>query len=177
MNFKTSIYSTITLLLAIASLSSCKKDNYPKSDPAYDNYYYIGYESPYSYPWNNTKVSVTKSQTDLVKFPVQFHSVFVRNYDAVAKYVVSVYGIAAPAVAGVDYNIVDKNGNKITVADTVYTMTFPQAKNAYDTIYVKLLNNAATGTRTVNIDLVKNTAELYTVGTFTQAYRRPLEIK
>ncbi|MDI3321280.1 hypothetical protein [Pinibacter soli] len=177
MNFKISILSTITLLLAIASLSSCHKEDYPKSDPIYDNYYYIGYESPYQYPWNNTKVSVAKTQPDLVKFPVQFHSAFVRNYDAVVKYVVSVYGYTTPAVAGVDYNIVDKNGNKITVADTVYTMTFPQAKNAYDTIYVKLLNNPASGTRTVNIDLIKNVTDQYTVGTFSQAYRRPLEIK
>jgi hypothetical protein len=153
-------------------VAACNKVDYPAGLPQYDNYYYIGY-----LPWNNSTVTVDRAQSALVKFPVKFYSSFVRSYDAVVHFKLDTAGISSAAVAGKDFNIVDKNGNVLqAVGDSVYAITFPQAKQALDTIYVQLLNNPAPGTRTVDIDLVMNKTDQYTVGTFSQAYRRPLKI-
>jgi hypothetical protein len=164
---------TIAVLLSSTIITSCKNDHdYPNGLPEYENYYYAGF-----LPWNNTKVSVTRNQTTLLKLPVQFHSAFVRDYDAVAQYTVVTTGIAAPAVLNQDYSIVDKSGNVIQPQNGIYTITFPQAKAKTDTIYIKLLNSTVAGTRSTEINLIKNTTAQYTVGTFTDAFRRPIEIK
>ncbi|MES2060783.1 MAG: hypothetical protein V4456_02610 [Bacteroidota bacterium] len=165
----------IVALVALLSgffITSCKNDHsYPDGTPEFDNYYYLGF-----LPWNNTKVSVNRTAGTL-KFPVEFHSAFVRTYDAEAKYAIVTTGIAAPAVLGQDYDIVDKDGNTIQPVDGKYTITFPQAKYKIDTIYVKLLNNATPGTRSTEIDIITNVTDKYTVGNFSDAFKRPLEIK
>jgi hypothetical protein len=151
---------------------ACNKVDYPAGLAKYDNYYYIGFIS-----WKNSTVSVQRSQTNLVKFPVEFYSSFIRGYDAVAHFKLDTAGITSPAIAGKDFDIVDEEGNVLEpVGDSVYTITFPKAQQAYDTIYIKLLDNPQSGTRKVNIDLVINITKQYTVGTFSQAYRRLLQI-
>jgi hypothetical protein len=107
---------------------------------------------------------------------VQFYSTFTRPYDAVAKYAVSVSGLTPAAVRGVDFNIVDKNGIVIPSADTTYTMIFPQAKQAMDTIYVKLLNNPAAGARKMEIQMLENKTDQFYVDIFSTAFRRPVTI-
>jgi hypothetical protein len=171
---RTIIYLIVFALSSII-FTACKKDNddSKKGLPEYENYYYAGF-----LPWNNTGTeSVLRTQTKLVKFPVEFHSAFVRDYDAAASYTFVSAGITNPAVAGQDFAVVDKNGNAITAANAIYSLNFPQAKQLVDTIYIKILNSAVAGTRKIEIDLVKNTNEKYTVGTFSQAYMRFLEIK
>ncbi|MBB5638943.1 hypothetical protein HDE68_004881 [Pedobacter cryoconitis] len=161
--------------LTAAIFTACKKDedNGKKGLPEFDNYYYAGF-----LPWNNTGTeSVLRTQTKLVKFPVQFNSAFVRDFDAAAFYTLVTTGITNPAVAGQDFNIVDKNGNTITAANAIYSLNFPQAKKTVDTIYIKVLNSPVAGTRKIEIDLVKNANDKYTVGTFSQSYIRFLEIK
>jgi len=128
-------------------------------------------------PNNNTGVSVNRTQTTLVKFPVQFYSTFTRDYDAVAKYAVVKTGITNPAVVGQDFAVVDKNGNVIPSADSTYTMTFQKAVQATDTIYIKLLNSSVAGTRRVEIQMMENKTEKFYVDIFSTAFRRPLEIK
>ena len=97
---------------------------------------------------------------------------------AVADYVVNTQGVTNPATLGVDFNIVDKNGAVIQPVDGKYSFTFPQAKRATDTIYVKLLNNPAAGTRNVEINIVEHDAmPEYLVDIFSTAFKRPLEIK
>jgi len=165
------------LLLAglVLAISSCEKDDPegPVGAEGYDNFYYAGF-----LPWNNTGTeSVLRTQTTLVKFPVQFHSAFVRNYDAAATYTLVTTGIANPAVLGQDFNVVDKSGNTLQPVNGVYTLNFAQAKAKVDTIYFKVLNSAIAGTRRVEINLVQNTNAQYTVGTFSQAYKRFLEVK
>ncbi|KIO78915.1 hypothetical protein TH53_01020 [Pedobacter lusitanus] len=170
---KTLIYITF-FTLAASIFTACKKDDEGKRGlPEYENYYYAGF-----LPWNNTGTeSVLRTQTKLVKFPVQFHSVFIRDYDAAAQYTLAATGINNPAVAGQDFAVVDKNGNAITAVNNIYSLNFPQAKALVDTIYIKVLNSTVAGTRKIEIDLVKNVNEKYTVGTFSQAYIRFLEIK
>jgi hypothetical protein len=86
-------------------------------------------------------------------------------------------GLTNPAVLGKDFNIVDKNGSPVQPVNGKYSFTFPQAKKTTDTIYVKLLNNPASGTRTVEIQLMENVTPEYTVDNMSNAFRRPLEIK
>ncbi|GAB3360937.1 hypothetical protein GCM10027566_27000 [Arachidicoccus ginsenosidivorans] len=173
MNKKYLIFLLLILMTASFGMLACNKVDYPAGLPEYDNYYYVGFM-----PWNNKPVSVDRSQTSLLALPVQFHSAFTRNYDAVAHYKLDYTGITDPAKVGVDFDIVDKSGSVLKMeGDSVYTMTFPEAKEAYDTIYVKLLHNSAQGTRTVNINLSLNETAQYTVGIFSQAFSRPIQIQ
>ena len=169
---------TILYILFIAvfgaCMASCEKDSYNKDGlPEFANHYYAAY-----IPNNNSLVTVNRNQTALLKFAVQFYSAYVRDYDAVALYKVSTAGIANPAVLGQDFSIVDKNGAVIQPnADGKYSMVFPQAKRAMDTIYVKLLNSSVAGTRRMEIQLLDNIQEKYEVDTFSTAFTRPVDIK
>jgi len=94
----------------------------------------------------------------------------------VAKYAVTTYGITPPAVRGVDYNIVDKNGTTIPSSDTTYSMIFPKAIQAMDTIYIKLLNNPAPGVRKFEVQMLDNITTQFDVDIFSTAFRRPVQI-
>lgn len=163
-------YSILGALLLLA-LAACEKKDYPRGLSEYDHHYYAVFV-----PNNNSAVTVTRSQPALLKLPVQFYSAFTRNYDAVAKYAVSTTGITPAAARGVDFNVVDKNGNVIPSSDTTYTMVFPQAVQAMDTIYIKLLNNTAPGSRKFEIQILDNITEQFEVDIFSTAYRRPITI-
>ena len=164
---KYSLFSSLVLLALIA----CEKKDYPRGQSEYEHHYYAVFV-----PNNNSAVPASRSQTALLKLPVQFYSVYTRNYDAVAKYAVSTSGITPAAVRGVDFNVVDKNGNVIQSADTTYTMVFPQAIQATDTIYVKLLNNTAPGNRKFEIQILDNITDQFEVDIFSGACRRPITI-
>lgn len=164
---KYSLFSSLLLLVLIA----CEKKDYPRGLSEYEHHYYAVFV-----PNNNSAVTATRSQTGLLKLPVQFYSAYTRNYDAVAKYAVSTSGITPAAVRGVDFNVVDKNGNVIQSADTTYTMVFPQAKQVMDTIYIKLLNNTAPGNRKFEIQILDNITDQFEVDIFSGAYRRPVTI-
>jgi hypothetical protein len=156
----------------ILAFASCEKKDYPAGLPELEHHYYAIFV-----PNNNTGVTVTRSQTALVKFPVQFYSTFVRNYDAIAKYAVVTTGITTPAVVGQDFNVVDKNGAVIQpAADGSYAMVFPQAKQAMDTIYLKLLNNPAPGVRKMEIQILDNITPQFDVDIFSTACKRPVQI-
>lgn len=161
------IFTSLVLLVLIA----CEKKDYPRGKSEYEHHYYAVFV-----PNTNQAVTATRSQTDLLKLPVQFYSVYTRNYDAVAKYAVSTAGITPAAVRGVDFNVVDKDGNVIQSADTTYNMVFAQAKQAMDTIYIKLLNNTAPGNRKFEIQILDNITEQFEVDIFSSAYRRPVTI-
>jgi len=164
---KYSLFSSLLLLVLIA----CEKKDYPRGLSEYEHHYYAVFV-----PNNNSAVTATRSQTGLLKLPVQFYSAYTRNYDAVAKYAVSTAGITPAAVRGVDFDVVDKNGTVIQSADTTYTMVFPQAKQVMDTIYIKLLNNTAPGNRKFEIQILDNITDQFEVDIFSGAFRRPVTI-
>lgn len=162
------------LLIAFTNvfiLVSCEKKDYPKGLEELAHHYYALFV-----PNNNTAVTVSRSQTALLKFPVQFYSTYTREYDAVAKYAVVTGGISPAAQRGVDFNIVDKNGMVIPSADTTYSIVFPKAVQAMDTIYIKLLNNTAPGARKFEIQIMDNITSQFDVDIFSTAYRRPVTI-
>jgi hypothetical protein len=157
------------------TFASCEKRDYLNGgSPDYAHHYYLGY-----LPNDNSSVSVLRTQTTLIKFPVQFYSSFTRDYDAIAKYAIVTTGIPNPAVIGQDFNIVDKNGVALTAgADGKFSMVFPQAKRITDTIYIKLLNSSVVGTRKMEVQILENrNSDQWVVDFFSTAYRRPVEIK
>lgn len=164
------------ILFSAALFSSCDKlETDPVGVPGLENYYYAGF---FSIPWNNTATaSVLRNQTTLIKFPVKFHSSYLRDYDASAQYSLITTGITNPAVVGQDFEVVDKSGNKITSSNGIYALVFPKAETKIDTLYFKVLNSQLPGTRRIEINLVTNTTQQYTVGTFTQAFKRFIEIR
>jgi len=161
------------MALLVGVLSACEKRDYLLGMPEYDHHYYIAYV-----PYTNAQIIVNKSQAALVKFPVSFNSSFTRSYDAVAQYTLTpavITGTTA-AVLGTDFNVVDRNGTVINPVDGKYSIVFPKAVKARDTIYIKLLNNPAPGARAVNVDLIENVTSEYRVDTMSVAFRRPLRI-
>jgi len=168
---KSLIYIAISLFTL--ALVACEKKDYNKDGlPEYEHHYYAAF-----LPNNNTGVSVNRTQTALVKFPIQFYSAYTRDYDAVAQYKVVTAGITPPAVLGQDFAIVDRNGNTIQPDGDKYSIVFPQAKRTTDTIYVKLLNSSIAGARKMEIQLIHNITDKYEVDTFSTAFKRPVEIK
>lgn len=158
--------------ISIIFLAACNKEpDTPKGESDLEHHYYAIFV-----PNNNTGVSVPRTQTALVKFPVQFYSTFTRSYDAVCKYAVTTYGLTPPAVRGVDYDVVDKNGVVIPSSDSTYSIIFPQAKQAMDTIYLKMLNNTATGARKFEVHILEYITPEFTVDKFSTAFRRPVTI-
>jgi hypothetical protein len=163
-------YFLIVLSLGVI-ISSCEKKDYPKGLDELQHHYYSLFV-----PNNNTAVTVTRNQAALVKFPVQFYSTYTRDYDVVSKYVVVTGGITGPAKVGIDFNVVDKDGNIIPSADSTYTIVFPKAVQKMDTIYLKMLNNTTPGVRKFEIQLQDNITTQYDADIFSTAYRRPVTI-
>lgn len=165
-----SLFSILALI--VVAIYACEKKDYPKGLSEFDHHYYFVYV-----PNTNDSVKVNRTQTALIKLPVQFYSTFTRDYDAVGYYTVETTGLNSPAALGIDFNIVDKAGNVINPVDGKFSLTFPQAKQAKDTIYVKLLNNQAPGIRRAMVNLVGNITSQYVVDTFSTARKRPLVIQ
>ncbi len=164
----------ITVLLLCSGLFfACEDKSYPAGLPEYEHHYYIVYV-----PNNNGTVTVNRSQAELVKLPVQFYSEFTRGYDAVAHYAVVTPDVPNPAVLGVDFQVVDSDGNTLQPNNEgKYTLTFPQARKATAAVYVKLLNNPEPGTRVVQINFEDNITPDYRVDIFSTAFRRTLTIE
>ncbi|WP_223857460.1 hypothetical protein [Sphingobacterium micropteri] len=164
-----------TACILIMLFVGCEDRNYPAGLSEYEHHYYIVYV-----PNNNSMVTVSRERTTLLELPVQFYSEFERDYNAVANYEVSTGDLAetaVPAVRGEDFEIVDQTGQVLNPVDGKYQMIFPNAKKAQAKIYVKLLNNAAaTGRRSVNINLVDNIQEQFRVDIFSTAFRRTIQI-
>lgn len=162
------------IITGLSLLVSCEKDEheYPDGLPEYDHHYYLAY-----LPNNNANVVVQRTQTTLLKFPVQFYSAFTRSYDATTYYAIVNDGIPAPAVLGVDYQVVNRDGVTIEPVNGKYSMTFPQAIRKTDTIYLKLLNNTTPGTRKLEVQIQTNITDQYAVDNFSTAFRRPVEIR
>jgi hypothetical protein len=167
-----SIQYIMLMLLGAVVISSCEKKDYPAGLPEYEHHYYAIFV-----PNNNTGVSVNRTQTTLIKFPVQFYSTFTRSYDAVAQYTI-VNPATGAAVLDQDYSIVNRSGAKITPDGSgVYSIVFPKAVQATDTIYIKLLNSAIAGTRKMEVQIKENKTDQFYVDIFSTAFKRPVEIK
>lgn len=169
---KTPYKLLISILVCCSAFWACEDKDYAAGLPEYEHHYYVVYV-----PNNNSQVTVNRNQTDLLKLPVQFYSSFTRNYDAVAHYTLSTEGITDQAISGVDFEVVDHSGNTLQPENGKYKLIFPQAVQATDTIYIRLLNNPATGNRSVQINLEDHVTDTYRVDIFSTAFRRTLLIE
>lgn len=171
-NMKIQKLFLLVLLFSGVILTSCEDKSYPAGLEEFEHHYYVVYV-----PNNNSAVTVRKDQAGLLKLPVQFYSSFTRPYDAVAHYAVVTPNVANPAIQGVDFQIVDRQGNPLQPnGQGKYSIVFPQAKKATDTVYVKLLNNPAPGRRVVEINFEDHIAEQYRVDIFSTAFKRTINI-
>ncbi len=162
----------LMLLFSGGIFSACEDKSYPDGLEEFAHHYYVVYV-----PNNNSAVTVNKAQTGLVKLPVQFYSSFTRSYDAVAHYSVVTPNVANPAVEGVDFRVVDRQGNALQPgSEGQYPLVFPQAKQTTDTVYIQLLNNPAPGRRVVEINFEDHITPAYRVDIFSTAFRRTLNI-
>lgn len=174
------------LLVSIAFLSSlfvgCQKDEWSNGDPALDHVYYFGFQD-----WGTFKndISYDVARGDTVGIPVQFYSENPMSVD-----VNTYYYVSGDAVSGTDYEIVDKDGNKLTPDDNgAYTLTWPKAVKGVKDIYVKALSGGtATSLTVLTFDpndpggisythLVNDSTAEYKVLAFTQNYKVTVNIK
>lgn len=184
---KTKIYTILMAIMVGCLFSACRDNDYPDGLAEYEHYYYAGF-----LPWNNTKIAIDKTKSDLVELEVQFHSEYIRTYDVSVKYFLKNPATGDIAKVGVDFEIVDKQGNKIEPVEAgVYELVFPKAQKGKASVYVKPLNNPVAGKRSVIVALhlhddinttdsesrINTETSQYTVATFTQACKRPLEFE
>jgi len=167
-----SINNLVYIFISGILFISCEKKDVPQGLPEFENHYYAAY-----IPNTNAATIVQRTQTALLKFPVQFYSSFSRSYDAVARYSIVTTGITTPAIVGQDFNVVDKNGKVLTADSSRYTIVFPKAERMMDTIYLKLLNNPLPGTRKMEVQIMEHKTDQFYVDIFSTAFRRPVEIR
>lgn len=166
-------------------LSSCNREEMPDGDPSMEHVYYIGFQQWSAKFDNSIKYDVNRGDT--LEVPVQFYSERVRAYD-----VTTFYYVSGSLVNGVDYNIVDDNGNTLTPdSNGAFSLLWPQAIKGVKRIHVKALNhNAGTFTlltfnpnATVPISsadvstTTNNKTDEYEVRAFSQNYKVTINVK
>lgn len=206
------IFNILVAMMCCLSCVSCGDDDWDY-DHSQEHVYFFGpqvwgYDG--SKLGNNNVVTYNVNQGEKIEIPMQFWCEFVRSYDVETFY----YTAPKPAgekyystpevnkdqvtydgtelVCGVDYEIVDAQGNKLSPnSDGAYTMAWPNAKKGVQNIYIKALNgkkgafnlltaNPNSETKPSNQDVestVQNKTDKYTVRIFTQNYRVTVVIK
>lgn len=202
------LYSIIALI-AMTTFSSCGDDDWTYDESLEHVYFYgpqvWGYDDIKK--GNNNVVHYEVEQGSTVEVPMQFWCEFKRNYDVVTYYYVApkpqdekyyattgsnkeVAYSGPELVCGVDYEVVDANGARLTPnADGAYEMRWPNALKGVQNIYIKALNgqkgtfNIMTcppgGTKPVNSDVsttVQSKTGNYEVRIFSQNYRVAVNI-
>lgn len=158
---------TLVALFATMSLTSCSDDDWTYDKSLEHEYFYgpqvWGYDKPNSTGGigNNNVVFYDVAQGETVAIPMQFWCEFRRNYDVVTyfwttpkpegeKYVKELKNYSnddlvpyegPELVRGVDYEVVDENGNTLTPnASGSYEMLWLNALKGVQNIYIKALS-------------------------------------
>ena len=163
---KKAIY-TLVALFASMSFASCSDDDWDYDKSVEHEYFYgpqvWGYDKPGTANGigNNNVVFYNVNQGETVAVPMQFWSEFNRSYDVVTyywtapkpegeKYIVALNKYSnddmiaydgPELVRGVDYEVVDENGNTLAPGSTgAFEMQWPNALKGVKNIYIKALN-------------------------------------
>lgn len=150
----------IPAIILLSGIVSCRKEvpNYPEG---YDRIYYSYFDYIYDDLGNPTLSSQTitldKASEDQVEIGVKFMSAIERDFDIeVRMYIRNSSWFLSKmkagnltqedlAVPGVDFTILDEEGNALTPVRTdslmYYSLTFPNAKKETRKLYLKSLNN------------------------------------
>lgn len=192
--------------------TSCGDDDWDY-DHSLENEYFFGpqvwgYDG--SKLGNNNVLTYNVNQGETVEIPMQFWCEFVRNYDVETFYFTApkpkgqkyysnpeknkdqITYDGTELVCGVDYEVVDANGNKLTPgANGGYSMIWHNAKKGVQNIYIKALNGkkgafnlltadpkAETQPNNQDVESTYQTKnDKYSVRIFTQNYRVTVVIK
>ena len=185
------------LLLLVAPLAfvGCE-DDWGNNNSEMEHIYYFG---PQVWGYDDTKqgnnnvVHYEVNQGETVAIPMQFWSEFTRSYDVTTFYYVTVDPNSAVAlVNGVDYEVVDANGTRLSPnSGGAYEMFWPQAKKGVQNVYIRALNgntgsfrlqtfNPNSDVTLTNQDVsstIQNKTTDYEVRIFTQNYRITVNIQ
>lgn len=135
--------------------TACGDDEWGNNNPAMEHIYYYGLANV-NFPGGNELIYNVK-QGEIVAIPTHFWSAYKRSYSPVVAYYTTVGGrkitkeekdkdnpVPVPfgdLVCGTDYQVVDKDGNTLTPdANGGYSMTWPNAVQGTQYIYIKALN-------------------------------------
>lgn len=139
----------IILSVVCGIFTGCGDDEWGNDNSAMEHVYYYGLCNE-EYPGGNEK-EYEVNQGETVTVPTQFFSVYTRSYSPVVYYYTD--GSASQLVCGMDYVVVDANGNElIPDADGAYQMVWPNAKGGIQNIYVKALNGRKGSLRVLTFD-------------------------
>ncbi|MCD8183917.1 MAG: hypothetical protein LUE99_13465 [Bacteroides sp.] len=145
---------TILLMLVAACglLTSCGDDDWGNDNPAMEHIYYYGLGNV-KYPGGN-ELQYNVNQGETVAVPTYFFSAFTRSYSPVVSYYTSPVPNKTELVRGVDYQVVDKDGNALTpdATDGGYSMTWPNAKQGVQNVYIKAMNGQKGSIRVLTYD-------------------------
>lgn len=149
---------TLISVFAISCLlAACSNDHdeWENGDPAMAHIYYYCFEQWGGIPGGND-ISYSVKQGETIAIPTQFYSSFTRKYSPEVYYYTSPNPKAEELVCGIDYVVVDKDGNTLTPdASGAYTMTWPNAKKGVQNIYIKTLNGKKGSFRVLTFDPTK----------------------
>lgn len=184
------------LLLAIATcslLSGCGDDDWGNNNPEMEHIYYYGLGNV-KYPGGN-ELKYNVQQGETVAVPTYFFSAYTRPYSPEVSYYTSPLpqnkeNTVPQLECGVDYQVVDANGSALTpAANGAYGMTWPNARQGSQNVYIKALNGKKGSIRVLTFDPAKKmdatdvssttivkTGE-YEVRAFTENYYVTVNIK
>ncbi len=137
-------------------LTSCDKEDWSNNNPEMEHIYYYGLGNQKFPGGNELQYSVKQGET--VEIPTYFFSAYKRPYNPVVSY----YTSAQPQnknnsepqlVNGTDYQVVDTNGTVLTPGTNGgYSMTWPNALQGSQNVYIKALNGTKGKIRLLTFD-------------------------
>lgn len=144
----------IFIMLVFGTLfASCNEDDWSNDNLNMEHVYYYGFQD-----WGNLKNNVVYNLTqgETVAVATQFWSEYTRSYSPKVSYYVSNVPGKEDLILGVDYQIVDKDGNSIRPNDSgSYEMIWTNAVKGIQYIYVKALNGKKGSIRLLTFDPAK----------------------
>lgn len=145
----------IFLMVAVCGgLTSCDNDDWGNDNPAMEHIYYYGLGNV-KYPGGN-ELQYNVNQGETVAVPTYFFSAFTRGYSPVVSYYTSAVPNVEELKSGIDYQVVDAKGSVLTAdANGGYAMTWPNAKQGEQKVYIKALNGKKGKIRVLTFDPTK----------------------
>ena len=145
----------IAMVVTCGLFASCGDDDWSNNNPAEEHTYFYGFENQANPGGNELVYNVAQEET--VTIPTRFWSVYKRSYSPVVTYYTSPVPNADPQlVLGTDYQVVDANGAVLTPdANGGYSMTWPNALQGVQNVYIKALKGKTGKIRVLSIDPTK----------------------
>lgn len=148
----------LTIIATCGLFAGCG-DDWSNNNPEMEHVYYYGLGNM-KFPGGN-ELQYNVKQEETVEIPTYFFSVYKRSYSPAVTY----YTSAVPQnkentepqlVAGTDYQVVDSKGTVLTPdATNGYTMTWPNALQGSQNVYIKALNDKKGKVRVLTFDPTK----------------------